>query len=59
MSIRGGLLVLASMLIATCANADLIGQWELDGDAVATTGSNGTIFNGAAGTDDRFGNANG
>ncbi len=47
------------MLASTPCFAQLIGHWTLDGNAVATVGTNGTLMNGATGTADRFGQANG
>lgn len=49
----------AVILAGTSCFGQLIGHWALDGDAVATLGTNGTLMNGATGTTDRFGQANG
>lgn len=48
-----------AMLASASGFAQLIGFWALDGNAIATVGTSGTLMNGAAGTTDRFGHANG
>lgn len=47
------------MLAGASCFAQLIGHWTLDGNAMATVGTNGTLMNGAAGTTDRFGQTDG